>query len=81
MILNEDEYTITRYGCTVKYWISGNSEKPLIFLAHGAAVDHEQFDQQMPVLYGNYQIIRWDMRGHGKSRPLNGHFSIKDCSR
>jgi 3-oxoadipate enol-lactonase len=80
MILNEDEYTIIRPGCTVKYWLSGNSEKPLIFLAHGAAVDHEQFDQQMLVLNRNYQIIRWDMRGHGQSRPLNGHFSINDAS-
>ncbi len=80
MILNEEEYSIMRPGCTIKYWISGNSEKPLIFLAHGAAVDHEQFNQQMLVLNDNYQIIRWDMRGHGKSRPLMGPFSVKDAA-
>ena len=50
----------------VKYWLSGNSEKPLIFFAHGALVDHAQFDLQMHLLNENYQIIRWDMRGHGK---------------
>lgn len=80
MILNEDEYTIIRPGCTVKYWLSGNSEKPLIFLAHGAAVDHAQFDLQMPLFDDNYQIVRWDMRGHGQSRPLDGPFSIKDAA-
>ncbi len=25
-------------------------------------------------------MIRCDMRGHGQSRPLNGHFSIKDAA-
>jgi pimeloyl-ACP methyl ester carboxylesterase len=80
MILNEKEYSISLAGCTVKYWLSGNSEKPLIFFAHGALVDHAQFDLQMHLLNKNYQIIRWDMRGHGKSRPLLGNFSIKDAS-
>jgi pimeloyl-ACP methyl ester carboxylesterase len=80
MILNENEYTIIRPGCTVKYWLSDNSEKPLIFLAHGALVDHAQFDLQMQLLNEDYKIIRWDMRGHGKSRPLSGNFSVKDAS-
>ena len=76
MILNEEEYSIMRPGCTLKYWISGNSEKPLIFLAHGALVDHEQFNLQMQLLNEDYQIIRWDMRGHGKSRPLVREISV-----
>jgi 3-oxoadipate enol-lactonase len=80
MILNEDKYTIIRPGCIIKYWLSGNSEKPLIFLAHGVAVDHAQFDLQIPVLDGNYKIVRWDMRGHGESRPLEGPFSVKDAA-
>jgi pimeloyl-ACP methyl ester carboxylesterase len=49
---------------------------PLIFLVHGAAFDHKQFDQQFPCLNENYQIIRMDMAGYGKSRPLNGKFRI-----
>jgi 3-oxoadipate enol-lactonase len=80
MSFNEVGLSIERPGCIVKYWWSDNSEKPLIFFAHGALVDHAQFDLQMHFLNENYQIIRWDMRGHGKSRPLEGHFSIKDAS-
>jgi pimeloyl-ACP methyl ester carboxylesterase len=80
MILKEREYEINRPGCKVKYWLSGNSEKPFIFFAHGALVDHAQFDLQMHLLSEDYQIIRWDMRGHGKSRPLEINFSIKDAS-
>jgi pimeloyl-ACP methyl ester carboxylesterase len=80
MILNENEYTIIQPGCTVKYWLSDNSEKPLIFLTHGSLVDHAQFNLQMHLLNDDYQIIRWDMRGHGKSRPLVGPFSVKDAA-
>lgn len=74
------EHTVERPGCKVHYWLSGNSEKPLIFFAHGAAVDHLQFDIQIPCLKNNYQILRWDMRGHGQSRPLKGLFSINDTA-
>jgi hypothetical protein len=44
MSFSEEEKSISRPGCTVHYWISGNTNKPLIFFAHGAAVNHEQFD-------------------------------------
>jgi len=81
MNFNETEKTIERPGCYVKYWISGNPEKTLIFFAHGALVDHAQFDLQMSLLQKDYQIIRWDMRGHGQSRPFDGNFSIKDAAK
>ena len=80
MNFKEIEKTIERPECPVHYWISGNLEKPLIFFAHGALVDHAQFDLQMSLLQEDYQIIRWDMRGHGQSRPLNGSFSVKDAT-
>jgi hypothetical protein len=40
MFYKESEYIIERPGCTVHYWVSGNPEKPLLFFAHGAYVDH-----------------------------------------
>jgi 3-oxoadipate enol-lactonase len=80
MPFHEHSEKIERPGCTLKYWISGDSNKPLIFMAHGATVDHQQFDLQMSPLLNDYQIIRWDMRGHGQSRPLEGDFSIKDAA-
>lgn len=74
------EFIIERNGCDVHYWISGSLNGPIIFFVHGAAVDHTQFDLQLPCLAENYQIIRIDMRGHGKSRPLNEIFRIEDVS-
>ena len=80
MPVKEIERTIIRPGCIVHYWLSGNPDNRLIFLAHGAAVDHSQFDRQMPCLMEDYQVLRWDMRGHGQSRPLEGPFSVKDAT-
>lgn len=50
MPFNEIESKIERPSCTVKYWLSGNPNKPLIFFAHGAVVDHVQFDLQMKLI-------------------------------
>jgi len=79
MSVKEIENTIKRPGCIIHYWLSGNPDNQLIFLAHGAAVDHVQFDLQIPCLMEDYQILRWDMRGHGQSRPLEGPFSVKNA--
>jgi 3-oxoadipate enol-lactonase len=79
MSFKEIENTIKRPGCIIHYWLSGNPDNQLIFLAHGAAVDHVQFDLQMPCLMEDYHILRWDMRGHGQSRPLEGPFSVKNA--
>lgn len=80
MFYKESEYTIERPGCAVHYWVSGNPEKPLLFFAHGAYVDHVQFDPQLCDVIEEHQIIRWDMRGHGDSKPLAGPFSVKDAA-
>ncbi|CAJ36318.1 alpha/beta fold hydrolase [Methanocella arvoryzae] len=76
---DETEKTISRPGCDVHYWVSGNSSKPLIILIHGACADHRQFDMQIPCLIQDYQIVRVDVRGHGLSRPLAGPFSVPDA--
>ncbi|MFN8567904.1 MAG: hypothetical protein U0Z44_10390 [Kouleothrix sp.] len=34
------------------------------------------FEQQMPVLADTYQVLAWDMRGHGRSQPAGDAFTI-----
>jgi 3-oxoadipate enol-lactonase len=79
MSFHEQHEYIKRPGCTINYWIYGKTRKPDIFMAHGAGVDHHQFDKQIHYLQDDYQIISWDMRGHGSSRPLNKPFRIVDA--
>jgi len=79
MSVKEVERIIRRPGCIIHYWLSGNPDNQLIFLAHGLTVDHLQFDLQISRLIEDYQVLRWDMRGHGQSRPLEGPFRVKDA--
>lgn len=80
ILSDEKEFTVERERYNVHYWRSGDPKSPMIFLFHGAAVDHKQFDQQFPCLIEHYQVIRMDMAGHGKSRPINGKFRIDNVA-
>lgn len=48
------------------YEESGDGE-PLI-LIHGFALDHRQWDDQMDIFVKDYRVLRYDLRGFGKSK-------------
>jgi pimeloyl-ACP methyl ester carboxylesterase len=73
------EYVLERQGAPVHYWIEGPEDRPLIICTHGATVDHQMFAAQLPALTPTYRVLTWDVRGHGRSRPLRTRFSINDC--
>jgi len=69
----------TTSSVTIKYWTSDTPEKPTVFLMHGAAMDHDMFKPQLEVLQ-DYNVIAWDARGHGESRPVQGSFTITNLA-
>jgi pimeloyl-ACP methyl ester carboxylesterase len=71
------EKTLDRPGCRIHYWLSRAEHRPWIFLLHGAGADHRMFTDQISVLADHYNLLVWDARGHGLSRPMNGDFSIR----
>jgi len=73
--------TITTNGATIHYWTNENSGKPAIFFLHGAAMDHDMFNDQYAALNKEYYIVTWDARGHGKSRPVHGTFGLSDLAK
>lgn len=73
--------TLSRKGATLHYWLAGTADQhPLLVFTHGAAMDHRMFRDQMAVLSQRYRILAWDVRGHGMSQPLNGHFSLDEAA-
>jgi 3-oxoadipate enol-lactonase len=74
----------------------GPSEAPALVLAHGLCTDLSVWDAVVPHLPGSLRIIRYDLRGHGRScvpRPpysmgamvrdaeaLLDHLSLQDCT-
>lgn len=75
----ETEHRIERPGCTIHYWLAGPEDRPLVVLMHGATMDHRMFDPQIAALVPQYRTLRWDARGHGRSRPAP-EFTLEDCA-
>ena len=47
------------------YEVAG--EGPALVLVHGAFVDHRMWDEQFGRFAEDYRVIRYDLRGHGKT--------------
>ena len=59
------------------YKLSGNG--PSVVLIHGFSLDLRMWDQQAEALSERYQVIRYDMRGFGKSPvPHGSAYSAQD---
>lgn len=69
-------YTLTRAGCRLHYWLAGPERAPLVVLAHGMTLDHRMFDAQVAALAGEYRVLTWDMRGHGRSQPVGERLTV-----
>ena len=67
---------LERRGSPLHYWLAGRPERPLVVLTHGVTMDHRLFEAQVPILAQDFRVLCWDVRGHGRSRPLGEGFSI-----
>ncbi len=60
-------------GTSLYYEVKGEGE-PLVFI-HGGLVDHRMWDAQFEHFSQDYRVVRYDVRGHGKSGTPAGFFS------
>lgn len=63
-------------GGKLYYEIAGKGEN--IVLLHDGMVNNRIWDEQFPVLAGNYRVIRYDRRGYGKSSDPETKYSHID---
>lgn len=69
--MQETAGILERSGTSIHYWVAGPSRAPLLAFTHGASMDHRMFERQLPVVWeAGYRTLRWDVRGHGRSRPF-----------
>ncbi|HKO88026.1 MAG TPA: alpha/beta fold hydrolase [Burkholderiales bacterium] len=59
------------------YYETAGEGTPLIFL-HGFAVDHRAWDAQFKALATSYRVVRFDLRGFGRSTVPSGPYSHSD---
>jgi len=65
----------------IYYRLEGREDLPLLVLSHSLGLDHGQWDQQMPALLTRFQVLRYDIRGHGASDTAPGDYTIEQLSR
>src|SRR5690349_7870178 len=54
------------------YELAGSG--PTVVLIHGHSVDSRMWDRQFESLSSRYQVLRYDLRGYGRSDiPMEGH--------
>jgi 3-oxoadipate enol-lactonase len=51
----------------IHFEVQGAAEAPALLLLHSLGVDLDMWDPQMPDFLQHFRIIRYDMRGHGRS--------------
>jgi len=68
-------------GLRVFYRLEGNAGRPVIVLSHSIGCDLSLWAQQVPDLLQQFQVLRYDTRGHGASDAPQGDYSIEQLGR
>lgn len=58
------------------YRLEGNAGLPILMLSHSIGTDHAMWDAQVHGLLPCFQILRYDIRGHGASDAPPDDYSI-----
>lgn len=56
------------------YYETAGKGTPFVMI-HAGVADSRQWNNEFPFFANNYQVLRYDMRGYGKSEPAEGEFS------
>ena len=65
-------------GVTINYEVSGNENGPWLTFSNSLATNLSMWNEQEAALAGDFHILRYDKRGHGKSAPIEGPYSFDD---
>src|SRR5439155_2412003 len=59
------------------YYETAGSGDPVV-LVHAFSVDRRMWDPQMPALQNRFTVVRYDLRGHGKSEAPTAPYSTSE---
>jgi 3-oxoadipate enol-lactonase / 4-carboxymuconolactone decarboxylase len=68
-------------GTRIFYRLEGNAGRPVLVLSHSIGCDLSLWDQQVPDLLQDFQVLRFDTRGHGASDAPKSEYSIEQLGR
>lgn len=63
------------------YRWEGVDGRPVLVLSHSIGCDHGMWQPQMPDWLRHFQVLRYDVRGHGASESPLGEYSVEELGR
>jgi len=64
-------------GMQMNYEFSGRKDSPVVMLSHSLGSSLVMWDPQMKILEVRFQVLRYDIRGHGKSEAPTGPYTLE----
>ena len=64
-------------GIQMNYELSGRKEDPVVMLSHSLGSSLAMWNPQMKALEPHFQVLRYDIRGHGKSEAPPGAYTLE----
>lgn len=68
-------------GTKLHYELEGDAGKPVLMFSNSLATDLRMWDDQIAAFAGDYRILRYDSRGHGRSDAPKGPYTIERLGR
>jgi 3-oxoadipate enol-lactonase len=65
----------------IHYRFESAPEKPVLLFSNSLGTDFTMWDQQAEFFKTDFQILRYDTRGHGNSEIISENFSLDDLAR
>ena len=64
-------------GISIHYELEGPKDAPVVVLSHSLAANLRMWDSQMDSLLPKFQVLRYDIRGHGKTELSKGPYTFE----
>jgi 3-oxoadipate enol-lactonase len=64
-------------GIQINYELTGQQEAPMVMLSHSLASSMVMWNPQLDSLESHFQVLRYDMRGHGDSDAPDGAYTLE----
>jgi 3-oxoadipate enol-lactonase len=61
----------------INYELSGREGAPVVMLSHSLASSMLMWNPQLEALEPNFRVLRYDMRGHGRSEAPQGAYTLE----
>jgi 3-oxoadipate enol-lactonase len=64
-------------GIRIHYELSGKKGGPVVILSHSLGSNVAMWEPQLPALEPHFQLLRYDVRGHGASDAPEGPYTLE----